>query len=386
MGFASSLSIENAILSEMDEAAIQKLRTACMTGFIDIVRTTKIESWRAQASRYLTSAPFGAEGVILAAKTISDLAGIPKLDPSAFTFDGSDPDWSKVAIALRDHGLAVVTNYLPPAALGEAVAKTTEFADLITPLYDERVNVERDTWIFRGDPSSSDLKSYQDFAASPKTLVTARRNSLDYGVIDAFNIDKYDTSLHGLAETFIRRPEIRNAFNAAYGGTFAESNLNLYINENKESGGTYRMRDFHKDGMRMVKSFIYLTDCPDERFGPYTVVPNTHKPGVFHTFNKQINAMMGWHQGELRIVDRDRAIPCTGLAGTLILSSQAGAHRGIVQQEGYGRRLLTQSYFAKEGARANIAKARTPEPPPKAFQKDEPERRRSLLSRFLKAS
>ncbi len=90
-------------------------------------------------------------------------------------------------------------------------------------------------------------------------------------------------------------------------------------------------RPYHNDGYFVAfKAFVYLTDVPERKNGPYTVVPGSHK----HFFRKLYcifnNAKRGnkRHDDLFQAYDDKNAVTFCGKKGTMILSTQTLAHKG----------------------------------------------------------
>ena len=90
-------------------------------------------------------------------------------------------------------------------------------------------------------------------------------------------------------------------------------------------------RPYHNDGYFVhFKAFIYLTDVPERKNGPYTVIPGSHR----HLYRRLYGAYKNASKGSKRLDDvhhayGDRgAVSFCGPKGTLILSTQTLAHKG----------------------------------------------------------
>jgi hypothetical protein len=161
-------------------------------------------------------------------------------------------------------------------------------------------------------------------------------------MLDIFNIDE---SIPAVGE--IRNDDfISDIINGASSGGFAPENINVYYN--RSVTGT---RGYHFDSYNsQYKAFVYLTDVSDESYGPYSYIKGSHKrsyprrriEGLINRLldNKPTAAVPAFY-------DDDDIVTFTAPKGTLIISDQTGYHRGIPQEEGKKRMLISNSYTTK---------------------------------------
>ncbi|WP_425395012.1 hypothetical protein [Aeoliella sp.] len=131
----------------------------------------------------------------------------------------------------------------------------------------------------------------------------------DAGMIDVFNVDRIAPLCRELREPRNVLRVVRRLH-----PTICCTNLNAYINHEVVS-----TREYHRDTVRKLKYkfFIYLTDVLSLDDGPYSYLRGTHT-----------GASGDHHQHVL------------GKRGTLIISNQAGLHRGMPQSAGHERYVL----------------------------------------------
>jgi hypothetical protein len=174
-------------------------------------------------------------------------------------------------------------------------------------------------------------------AGRDEAVVNERSGENDDGMLDIFNIDleiekvkdiKIDSGIRDLISEVERE-------------SFSPDNTNVYYN--KEVTNT---RDFHADSYGgQYKAFVYLTDVPDKRYGPFSYIPGSHKSSVMKRKSTSLlNNLKGDPSTDAIFYDQDKAIYCTAPKGTLIISNQAGYHRGTPQEKGHTRVLVNTSY------------------------------------------
>lgn len=247
-----------------------------------------------------------------------------------------DEEGLKIASELLDkEGIVIVKNFLDQeqlAAADEAIAKVSLALEQAT----EDQNYEDDELIVQSAVRVAD--SFRAMAEHPKSIATIRRGA-DAGMVDVFNIDRLV-------------PNRREALRAPFTGSgllslIGESddrpqaaNLNLYVNR-----GITGTRGFHADSFgKSLKGFVYLTDVVSIDQGPYCFVRRTHKDGPWRRANMKISELAK-SKTESPFIDISMATPVLAPRGSLILSDQAGIHRGIPQIPDAIRRVLVMRYL-----------------------------------------
>ena len=109
------------------------------------------------------------------------------------------------------------------------------------------------------------------------------------------------------------------------------SNVNCYLNKSNTT-----TRGFHFDSeKKQVKIFIYLTDVNSFKDGPYTFVSKSHTDMSSIRTNKKLSYGLK-NETEAPIFNFDYIYPIFANRGSLIISNQAGFHRGFPQsKDGY---------------------------------------------------
>jgi hypothetical protein len=232
---------------------------------------------------------------------------------------------NELAEELKQEGVISVEKYLAPDACDKIREEVKE-------------SLENDKFEVAGE----DMTGVEMSNAS-RTIVNRRSGKDDDGMLDIFNID----------ETIPEVGEIKNddyissIINEAAGSMdFGPENINIYYN--RSVTGT---RGYHFDSYNsQYKAFVYLTDVPDESYGPYSYIKGSHKKSYpRRRFEGLINKTRGNKPTAAipMFYDDDDIVKFTAPKGTLIISDQTGYHRGIPQDEGRARMLVANSYTSK---------------------------------------
>lgn len=178
---------------------------------------------------------------------------------------------------------------------------------------------------------------YSELASMGEPVVNKRSGERDDGMLDVFNVD---LAVPEVAE-FKNDEKIQRMISEAAGEQFTPDNVNVYVNKSVTD-----TRDFHADTYAgKFKSFVYLTDVPDESYGPFAYVKGSHNSSkIKQKVSKLTNKVRGNPDTDAIFYDESDVIKCTASRGTLIVANQAGYHRGISQKQGRERMLLTTSY------------------------------------------
>jgi len=160
----------------------------------------------------------------------------------------------------------------------------------------------------------------------------------DNGMLDIFNIDETVPETRDIKHDEFISNIIKNADGSR---NYTPENINIYYNRS-----VTETRGYHADSYEgQFKAFVYLTDVPDESYGPYSYIKHSHKKtklrrkveGVF-------NRARGTHPTNALSYDDEDVVKFTAPKGTLIISDQSGYHRGIPQEEGHERMLVSNSH------------------------------------------
>jgi hypothetical protein len=163
-------------------------------------------------------------------------------------------------------------------------------------------------------------------------------------MIDIFNMDLLVDEIEAIKTD----PEINEIINRAASKEYMPTNINTYIRRSVRNPAPY-----HADSYSKFKSFVYLTDVPDQSYGPFSYVEGTHDVPVAEKFATVFLNQLKGHSGAPRAIVPDPTVAkhATAPKGTLIIANQAGYHKGHTQAEGRERVLLTTSYIPENDKR-----------------------------------
>jgi hypothetical protein len=228
---------------------------------------------------------------------------------------GADSD--RYAATLAADGIVVVEEFLAPA-----------LCDEIREAVEDRL---------AGLPRAGRDEGYADLAAREEPVVKQRSGDTDDGMLDVFNMGLAVPALAQLK----RDRFVAGIVNGATDEPYTPANLNVYVNR-----GVTDTRGFHADTYAgKFKSFVYLTDVPDERYGPFQYLPGSHDQSwPRRKAAELVNRVRGRPPTDAVFYDEADARVCTAPKGTLIVANQAGFHRGTPQEPGFERMLATTSY------------------------------------------
>lgn len=193
-----------------------------------------------------------------------------------------------------------------------------------------------------GMKTSEPGMNYADLASAGEPIVDQRSGDRDDGMLDIFNMDLAVPQLKNLKEDEFIQDVISKAAQEQY----TADNLNIYINRS-----VMNTRDYHSDTYAgKYKAFIYLTDVPDESYGPFSYVQESHRPSIVRRrFRSIVNKLFrDVPSSNAVIYSKSDVETCTAPKGTLIIGNQAGLHRGIPQEKGKERILVSISYTPQE--------------------------------------
>lgn len=236
----------------------------------------------------------------------------------------SEGNISKAISILNDSGIVIVPNFLE-AQLVEAAC--SELDCLVSS-----VREDSDSVLYLEGSSG---KSYRDLAGAKKTIVQ-RRTGQDEGMIDVFNWDLYGGAAVKQIRSAMESSSVLRLVRSREPSVLP-ANMNAYVNS-----GVPMTRGFHVDTYRRkLKSFIYLTDVLALSDGPYTYVAGACS--AYIKLNRTLSAALPNHT-ETPLVNWGNIIPVLAKKGSLVISDQSGAHRGLPQLATSLRRLAVMSY------------------------------------------
>lgn len=189
-----------------------------------------------------------------------------------------------------------------------------------------------------GMKTSEPEMGYGDLANAGEPIVDQRSGDRDDGMLDIFNMDLAVPELKNLKEDEFIQEAVSNAAQEPC----TADNLNIYVNRSVTN-----TRDYHADTYAgKYKAFIYLTDVPDESYGPFSYVKRSHQPSIMRRrFRSIVNKLFRDVPSSNAVVySKSDVKTCTAPKGTLIIGNQAGLHRGIPQEKSKERILVSISY------------------------------------------
>ncbi|WP_156167502.1 hypothetical protein [Thioalkalivibrio versutus] len=235
---------------------------------------------------------------------------------------------------LREEGIVIVPDYLDNAEQNIANDAMSTVLHALNLTSEER-NYEDDDILVQGGKRIA--TSYTEMATYSKTVVNVRRGN-DFGMVDVFNVDR----LVGSRKSAFRAPFITSGLLDLIGGSsnaLEARNLNLYINRS-----VMQTRGFHVDSFKKnIKGFVYLTDVSSLDDGPYCYVRGSHLDGAWRKANQKLSEIAP-AKTDSPFIDTRLAVPVLAPRGSLILSDQAGVHRGMPQGRGSERLVLVMRY------------------------------------------
>lgn len=244
----------------------------------------------------------------------------------------------KARAALRDHGIVIVREFVDHESALAAGRVAFALADRAQESAASG-EVPRDFTL-----ETSGAGNYYDMAESSNAVVNLRKGS-DAGMVDVFNFDLVARREGQVLREALSASEVMALLNPLERGAWIPANLNVYVNR-----GITRTRMFHADsyGIGQVKAFLYLTDVQELADGPYCYVLDSHLPGPYRDMNLALTQARGiFSPTDVPVIDPRKALPILAPAGSLVVSNQAGAHRGVPQMPGHTRAIAVLNIVAK---------------------------------------
>lgn len=176
-----------------------------------------------------------------------------------------------------------------------------------------------------------------EMMSASRTIINERSGENDDGMLDIFNIDE---SISRIGE--VKHDEfISDVIDQAGDEKFAPENINIYYNRSVTNTRGYHFDSYNSQ----YKAFVYLTDVPNESYGPYSYIEGSHKRSYPRRRAEGIvNRVRGEKPTAAIRYDSEDVVTFTAPRGTLIISDQTGYHRGIPQEQGKERMIITNSH------------------------------------------
>ncbi|QIO24137.1 hypothetical protein [Haloarcula sp. JP-L23] len=178
---------------------------------------------------------------------------------------------------------------------------------------------------------------YREKVEADVPVMNKRSGEFDSGMLDIFNVDYIHPKLRAVRDDEF----ITDIIETATGQAYDSEHVNAYVNRSVTT-----TRGYHADTYSgKYKSFVYLTDVPDESYGPYSYTLGSHDPSfVERMASSLVNKYWGNPPTDAVFHDESQVQTFTAPKGTLIISDQSGYHRGIPQEDGRERMLTSTAY------------------------------------------
>lgn len=180
---------------------------------------------------------------------------------------------------------------------------------------------------------------------SPKPVVVRRGDpgQVDGNMIDIYNADRVVPGLYDLFNNSLIRPLLAKAM----GEPVYLQTINAYI-----SRSVTNPRGYHWDtDFSWYKALLYLTDVNSEADGPYSYVVGSQHPDIVR---KNVQAVADRQKrgepagyGDVFDYDHERVKVFLAPRGTMALSDQSGAHRGLPQRPEHYRVVVVPSFLTQ---------------------------------------
>lgn len=184
--------------------------------------------------------------------------------------------------------------------------------------------------------SDIELEEYEQIVGSRRLFVN-KRTRCDVGMFDVFNVDSYKSDLILQLICDLKSYVLDVLNETKRYRNYEYTNCNLYVNRS-----VTETRGFHMDDPNnSVKCFLYLSDVLSVDDGPYCYVAGSHLLGnsSLYDADRLLNGVKDV-PSDRALLEQEKMVVVFGKAGSLVISDQSGAHRGIPQREGRERMLL----------------------------------------------
>lgn len=184
----------------------------------------------------------------------------------------------------------------------------------------------------------------ENYSYDDDECVVWTRGGVDQGMIDMRNADEIIPELKEFRDDEYLLDLVNSVTDKEY-----VPEMRAYINES-----VTHTRNYHSDtvlgnpfGGSSFKSFVYLTDVSDPSYGPYSYVKGSHRDIGKRFTNMYLNALRDEPKNEMHYFYPKDAENFLAEVGDVVMSNQAGVHRGIPQEEGKKRVALVITYTTK---------------------------------------
>jgi hypothetical protein len=254
----------------------------------------------------------------------------------------SEENQARAAELLQREGLVMVPKFANAELVERIAARVRRVLDQYAPAIAAGRDAEDDQVVV--DATGSRFKTYNELASCPKTVLNIRNlaGGTDSGMIDIFNFDRSSPDDGREMRELLGAGQVRELLQRTTGDEWMPRNFNVYVNR-----GITKTRGFHVDsyGGHQIKVFLYLTDVKTIEDGPYCYVMGSHRDQELHAINRMLAASFRLKAStDQLMVDPARVVPLLAERGSLIVSQQSGAHRGIPQSPGAERIMAVMNF------------------------------------------
>jgi hypothetical protein len=184
---------------------------------------------------------------------------------------------------------------------------------------------------------ADDPMTGSEMMSASQSIVNERGGENDDGMLDIFNIDETIPEIHDIKTNEFISEIIHQAGTKQY----EPENINIYYNKSVTNTRGYHFDSYNSQ----YKAFVYLTDVPGDSYGPYSYIKRSNmRSYTRRRLEGMVNRFRGEHPTAALFYDEDDVVNFTAPKGTLIISDQTGYHRGIPQEEGKERMLISNSH------------------------------------------
>jgi hypothetical protein len=199
----------------------------------------------------------------------------------------------------------------------------------------ESVIERHDVYNTPADPNAN----FNELRRSGKFVINKRlgKRDGDEGMIDLWNYNLEMSEQTSKMLTELNDHVLTELHNSFPGVNYELKTHNAYINNSiKTTRGIHADSHFFPS---RIKSFLYLTEIPDESYGPFSYIKKSHfKEGLKYHRKYDIYE-------PLTPEDKSNYTIYTGInPGDVVIAAVSGAHRGLPQAPGKVRMAIVSSY------------------------------------------
>lgn len=253
-------------------------------------------------------------------------------------YNNLENQFEQATSILRNYGIVLIKNAVSEKLSDDVLEQFKKIQKDIKS--SDQLIEDQYTDTYYMDVEGVKFKTYQEKANYSKTIFSIRTGA-DKGMIDVFNYDYMDKKNSSDLRKVYENPKIVDLINSASDEKYSPKNLNIYYNQDIQN-----TRGFHVDtySKGKIKAFIYLTDVKDISYGPYSYVIGSNRDTEAEKLNRTFAKLGDKANTEAFCFNIENVYPILGTKGTLVISDQAGIHRGHPQEIGRERMVAVMSY------------------------------------------